>query len=103
MSEEIRDGILFVTGPLSNPYEGLVELRARERFWDDLFSGADLTEDQRRAVRENLQKFKEAAAWFKENRMIIPPNVVGTFQAEANELLESLGYAVTLDPGFMPS
>ncbi len=46
MSEEIRDGILFVTGSLSDPYQGsqqhdAVYVREREAtkaFWEAVFT-----------------------------------------------------------------
>lgn len=109
MSEYVKDDILFVTGSLSDPYRGSGQYDpAREReearaFWEAKLTGADLSEEQRKAIREKTAQLKEVMAWFKENRMTIPPNVVGTFQTEAKELLEYLGYEVKLDPGPMPS
>jgi hypothetical protein len=109
MSEYVKDGILFVTRPLNDPYRGSSQYDpAREReetraFWEAKLTGADLSEEQRQAIREKTAQFREATAWFKENRTMIPPGVVGIFQTEAKGLLEYLGYEVTLDPGPMPS
>jgi len=105
MSEEIRDGILFVTGPLSDPYKGIEGNRkvADDAFWEAKITGADLTEDQRQAVREKTKQFRGAVAWFKESSVWIPPGVVVGFIQEARGLLEHLGYDVDLDPGPMPS
>jgi hypothetical protein len=93
---------------LSDPYQGggqhdpAKEKAATDAFWEALRTGANLSEEERRALNEKTMQFMEAVAWFKENSMIVPPHITVRLICEVRGFLEHLGYKVDLDPGPMP-